>query len=68
MASSTPALADKIGRAIQLVTAAGELTAPAAVAEPNRLIDHTLLKPTAGPDQVRQLCAEAGVRFCDRLR
>lgn len=59
MASSTPALADKIGRAIQLVTAAGELTAPAAIAEPNRLIDHTLLKPTAGPDQVRQLCAEA---------
>lgn len=60
MASSTPALADKIARAIQLVAAAGELTAPpAAVAEPNRLIDHTLLKPTAGPDQVRQLCAEA---------
>lgn len=59
MASSSPALADKIGRAIQLVATAGGPSAPASAAEPNRLIDHTLLKPTAGPDQVRQLCAEA---------
>ena len=33
--------------------------APTALADPARLIDHTLLKPTATADQIRQLCAEA---------
>ena len=30
-----------------------------AIADPASLIDHTLLKPTATADQIRQLCAEA---------
>lgn len=55
MASSIPALAETIQATL---AATGPIT-PVAAAEPNRLIDHTLLKPTAGPDQVRQLCAEA---------
>jgi deoxyribose-phosphate aldolase len=33
--------------------------APTALADPASLIDHTLLKPTATADQIRQLCAEA---------
>ena len=33
--------------------------APTAIADPASLIDHTLLKPTATADQIRQLCAEA---------
>jgi len=35
------------------------LPAPTAIADPASLIDHTLLKPTATADQIRQLCAEA---------
>jgi deoxyribose-phosphate aldolase len=35
------------------------LLAPTAIADPASLIDHTLLKPTATADQIRQLCAEA---------
>ncbi len=33
--------------------------APTAIAAPASLIDHTLLKPTATAEQIRQLCAEA---------
>ena len=33
--------------------------APTAIADPASLIDHTLLKPTATADQIRQLCVEA---------
>ena len=35
------------------------VSAPTAIADPASLIDHTLLKPTATADQIRQLCAEA---------
>jgi deoxyribose-phosphate aldolase len=35
------------------------LLAQPAIANPASLIDHTLLKPTATADQIRQLCAEA---------
>jgi len=56
-------LEEKIGRAIsKALTApapAGSPAAPATIADPASLIDHTLLKPTATADQVRQLCAEA---------
>ncbi len=38
---------------------AGASTFAQSVADPARLIDHTLLKPTATADQIRQLCAEA---------
>jgi deoxyribose-phosphate aldolase len=58
-------LEDKIGRAISkaLSAPAPETllagAAPTQIADPASLIDHTLLKPTATADQVRQLCAEA---------
>ncbi len=59
---------EKIGRAISKAltssTPGGQpalatLTAIIEIADPASLIDHTLLKPTATADQVRQLCAEA---------
>jgi len=56
---------EKIGRAIsKALTAPAPAdspmrAAPAEIADPAHLIDHTLLKPTATADQVRQLCAEA---------
>lgn len=59
MPSSTSALADKIGHAVQTALAAAGPAMPFTAEAPNRLIDHTLLKPTATADQVRQLCAEA---------
>jgi deoxyribose-phosphate aldolase len=36
-----------------------ELLAQPTIVDPASLIDHTLLKPTATADQIRQLCAEA---------
>lgn len=58
-------LEEKIGRAISKALTASvpavplALVASAELADPAGLIDHTLLKPTATADQVRQLCAEA---------
>ena len=51
-----------IHRAIQdsLVAPASTSAATSArIADPASLIDHTLLKPVATEDQIRQLCAEA---------
>jgi len=42
-----------------LAEPSGAVLAPTAIADPASLIDHTLLKPTATADQIRQLCAEA---------
>ncbi len=54
-------VAEEIGTVLDL---SGALEAPGAPAAPldvpiARLIDHTLLKPEATPDQVTRLCAEA---------
>ncbi len=62
MTPDNDALAALIHDAVQEVLAGPSnagLPAPAAIADPASLIDHTLLKPTATADQIRQLCAEA---------
>lgn len=32
------------------------------------LIDHTLLKPDATPQEIQRVCDEAGIRLCVGLR
>ena len=62
MTPDNDTLAALIRDAVQEVLAGPSnpaVPAPTAIADPASLIDHTLLKPTATADQIRQLCAEA---------